>query len=84
MGYLRIARCHEHGLHGERTECFVCGGPVDQIDVVAVRTLLSDECCEAARQSMMGDTDVLLTMDESRSAIAAALRVAQTGKQRAT
>lgn len=29
-----IARCPEHGLHGERTECFVCAGPVEQIEVV--------------------------------------------------
>ena len=26
-----IARCPEHGLHGERTECFVCGGPVERV-----------------------------------------------------
>lgn len=26
-----IARCAEHGLHGERTACFVCGGPVEQV-----------------------------------------------------
>lgn len=26
-----IARCPEHGLHGERDECFVCGGPVEQV-----------------------------------------------------
>jgi hypothetical protein len=31
-----IARCPEHGLHGERTECFVCGGPVEQIEMVPV------------------------------------------------
>lgn len=29
-----IARCPEHGLHGERTECFVCGGPVEQVRMV--------------------------------------------------
>jgi hypothetical protein len=26
-----IARCPKHGLHGERTECYVCGGPVEQV-----------------------------------------------------
>lgn len=26
-----IARCPIHGLHGERTECFVCGGPVERV-----------------------------------------------------
>ena len=29
-----IARCPEHGLHGERTECFVCKGPVEQVPMV--------------------------------------------------
>lgn len=28
---VNIARCAEHGLHGERTECFVCAGPVEQV-----------------------------------------------------
>lgn len=31
-----VARCPEHGLHGERTECFVCGGPVEQVRMVAM------------------------------------------------
>jgi hypothetical protein len=29
-----IARCPEHGLHGERDACFVCGGPVEQVAMV--------------------------------------------------
>lgn len=28
---IEIARCPEHGLHGERQACFVCGGPVEQV-----------------------------------------------------
>ncbi len=32
-----IARCPEHGLHGERTECFVCGGEVEQVRMVELR-----------------------------------------------
>jgi hypothetical protein len=31
---VKIARCPIHGLHGERTECFVCGGPVEQVPMV--------------------------------------------------
>lgn len=31
-----IARCPEHGLHGEREDCFVCGGPVEQVAMVPV------------------------------------------------
>lgn len=26
-----IARCPEHGLHGDRIDCFVCQGPVEQV-----------------------------------------------------
>lgn len=37
-----IARCPEHGLHGEREECFVCGGPVEQVEMVEVRSLPAD------------------------------------------
>lgn len=33
---VNIARCPEHGLHGERTECFICGGPVEQVAMVPV------------------------------------------------
>lgn len=29
-----IAKCAEHGLHGERDECFVCGEPCAQIGYV--------------------------------------------------
>lgn len=32
---VRFASCPTHGLHGERSECFVCGGPVDQVEMVA-------------------------------------------------
>lgn len=35
---VNIARCPEHGLHGERDECFVCGGPVEQVRMVVVPT----------------------------------------------
>lgn len=27
-----IARCPEHGLHGDRRWCFVCGGPVERAE----------------------------------------------------
>lgn len=29
-----IAKCDEHGLHGEREECFTCGGPVEHVTYV--------------------------------------------------
>jgi hypothetical protein len=31
-----IARCPVHGLHGDRRECFVCGGPVERVAHVEV------------------------------------------------
>lgn len=38
-GAVLIARCPEHGLHGERDECFECGGAVDQVEMVEVARL---------------------------------------------
>lgn len=32
-----FARCPEHGLHGQRTACFVCDGPVEQVAMVPAR-----------------------------------------------
>ena len=31
-----IARCAEHGLHGDRTRCFICGAPVEQVPMIPV------------------------------------------------
>jgi hypothetical protein len=31
-----VAECQIHGLHGERNECFVCGGPVKQVALARV------------------------------------------------
>lgn len=36
---VEIARCPIHGLHGDRTECFECGGPVEQVAMVEVGVL---------------------------------------------
>ena len=48
MSVVQIARCPEHGLHGERTECFACGGPVEQVPMVEAALL--DEAIEALRE----------------------------------
>lgn len=37
---VQIARCPEHGLHGERDECFVCGGPVEQVKMVEANVVI--------------------------------------------
>jgi hypothetical protein len=36
----RISRCAEHGLHGARPECFVCGEPVERVLMLAVDDVL--------------------------------------------
>ena len=38
---VNIARCEEHGLHGERDECFVCGGGVEQVPMVPLNDLMA-------------------------------------------
>lgn len=42
-----IARCPVHGIHGERTECFECGRPVQQVPMVVVGALAVDEVFDA-------------------------------------
>lgn len=34
-----VARCPEHGLHGQRADCHACGGPVEQVPMVEFRHL---------------------------------------------
>lgn len=53
-GTFFVARCPEHGLHGCRAECFECGGPVEQVEVVSVRSLLSDESIDRAATEERG------------------------------
>ncbi len=36
-----IAWCPDHGLHGERTACFVCGGPVAQLPMIPAECALT-------------------------------------------
>lgn len=43
-----IARCPEHGLHGDREECFVCGGPVEQVRIVPI----DDEAIDRASRAL--------------------------------
>lgn len=34
QGLVQFACCPVHGLHGQRNECFVCGGEVEQVEMV--------------------------------------------------
>jgi hypothetical protein len=43
---VNIARCPEHGIHGERTECFVCEMPVEQVAMVEHERVLA--ACDSA------------------------------------
>lgn len=38
-----IARCAEHGLHGERDECFVCGAMVEHVTFVRADLFLAEK-----------------------------------------
>lgn len=40
---VKIARCPEHGLHGERQECFVCGAQCEQIEMVPLEQVLGGD-----------------------------------------
>lgn len=35
-GVVYIAWCPEHGLHGQRQECFACGGEVERVPMMGV------------------------------------------------
>jgi hypothetical protein len=50
---VHVARCPEHGLHGERSECFVCGGEVEQVPLVPLSALAAVEAdlAEARREN---------------------------------
>lgn len=54
-GVVFIARCPEHGLHGDRDECFVCGGPVEKVAMCPVPA--SGPLCEAPRGPGAMDLD---------------------------
>lgn len=49
-GSVDIAECPEHGLHGARDTCFVCGKPVRQRRMVAL-----DELCDAIQEQLSAD-----------------------------
>lgn len=66
-----IAKCPTHGLHGERQECFVCGGPVEQVAMMPVEGALTDEMLDRAWGHYSHPDE-----DEPESAEIEALRVA--------
>lgn len=57
-----VARCPEHGLHGSRTDCHVCGGPVEQILMVDVVYALGLNAIIAVLGGFAGAAVVLLAL----------------------
>lgn len=49
-----IARCPVHGLHGERHECFVCGGDVEQVPMVPVVIARGEPCACGCKRPQRG------------------------------
>jgi hypothetical protein len=41
--FVTVARCPEHGLHGLREECFACGGPVQQVRMLQIDAIETQE-----------------------------------------
>lgn len=53
-----VARCPEHGLHGERDDCFVCGGEVEQV------ALLSAERVRGEVDALVAGAEVVRGVDD--------------------
>lgn len=51
-----IARCPEHGLHGQRETCFECGAPVEQVAMVAAA--ITDEMVERGAEAAFFQDDL--------------------------
>lgn len=54
---VHIASCPIHGLHGERTSCFECGGPVQQVPMVPVTVTTGEPCACGCKLPKRGDSD---------------------------
>lgn len=76
MAELYVARCAIHGLHGERTECYVCGGPVEQVPMVELEG-------PAARSGRHSAVEASLHLYNARIAAEALSRRPQTPDQAA-
>jgi hypothetical protein len=53
-GVANIARCPEHGLHGARSECFICGGAVEQVPMVPCDDAAVERAAEALYELSRG------------------------------
>ena len=74
---VNIARCPEHGLHGEREECFVCGGAVDQVAMVALADYEALRRRVEELQEEVGDATVAQLGIETEARVAAEARADQ-------
>lgn len=62
-----VARCPEHGVHGQRETCFECGGSVKQITVVPVAASVS--MSEAASDRLRAALAVLVAIEDRQQAV---------------
>lgn len=71
---IQVARCPEHGLHGLRSECHECGGPVDQVELALAGDFdrLWDVMAEIKRQDAFHPSGYPCTRDGIRLGLAAA------------
>jgi hypothetical protein len=69
---IHIARCPEHGIHGERDECFVCGGPVQKLPMVDAFTLV--EAIQRTAEAMSALGVAQAAMYEARHCLTPGMR----------
>lgn len=69
---VNIARCPEHGIHGERDECFVCGGSVQQLPMIHAATLV--EAVQRTAEAMSALNVALATLAEVRGHLTPGMR----------
>jgi hypothetical protein len=67
-----VAHCPEHGLHGERDTCFVCGGSVQHVPMIHVIELVKQTQRTAEAMSALGVA--LNAMAEVRNCLTPGMR----------
>lgn len=78
-----IAKCSIHGLHGDRSECFVCGGPVEQVAMVPAQSCESLERLEDMTRQWRNLTEDLLSAAREMRGAADQMTSAASGMREA-
>lgn len=69
---VHIARCEEHGIHGQRATCFACGGHVQQLPMVHVADLI--ESAQRNAEVLSALNVALLALGEARGHLTPGMR----------